>query len=303
MAWRKEAVGQTVRGEQEMALAFCRERIKEGSEHELVVARWPDGHEHTISGLTYGRLGEMMRVSHGASASQGPLWEGVHSQTNHKITVAQRVDRQLLVSVYEQSRQILQVKATAFGPIEDEHKQQPNENSTIQAALKFLEPIVINYCAGTLEKDEMKKERDRLLAELARTRPRSKKGVYKRPAAAQPMIPKSEPTTAPSSQACQEVLRRPAAATPMSPTSSQPLTRPSAATPTTRKKTKVENTESTTASGSTGGTESPAPTGPTVRNWKLRKHDGTPSRLPPVRDSALSVWTTGGLWQDLDRVL
>eukprot|EP00973_Karenia_brevis_P057375 7980962-Karenia_brevis.AAC.1 len=53
-----------------------------------------------------------------SSKSEGPLWEGVHSETwGNKIKIDQRVDRTLLLSVYEQGKQVRQVCCWDFGEL------------------------------------------------------------------------------------------------------------------------------------------------------------------------------------------
>jgi len=295
MAWRKaiDGGGGTL-GSEEPALPFKREEIRAGREEDVVVARWADGHEHAIPGLTYTTLGDLMRG--GQSVSQGPLWEGTHAKTMHKITVAQRVDRDLLVSVYEQSRQILQIKASKFGPLADEHRQAPNDNPTIQKAMKFLEPLVLKYCAGELEKEDLKKERDAMLEAMTRdTTSRSK-----RPAA-------STMTLGERGMALGRHLvhKRPAMAIGVGLVRKRPATATSEPRTPGKAETDVidDGTRALESSSPESMPSQPAQRPAKKRNWKLRapgpvdQHSAsTPSRLPPVRDSAMSVWTTGGLF-------
>ena len=77
----------------------------------------------------------------GRSSSTGDLWVGTHNQTKHKIVLKQRVDRVLLLSLYEQERHVLQVPVSSFGPNESEHVQLDREHPTLKKALAMMIPL------------------------------------------------------------------------------------------------------------------------------------------------------------------
>ena len=125
-----------------------------------VLAEWPDGCKSMIR-LTKNQL-------KGSHTAPGVLYENEHTQTHHKISIKQRVDRSLLMSVYEQNRQILQVKMNLFGPIDNENVQQPLDHPATQGALSLLtgKPLVDKYCAGELTQQQLKDTRAEALKDL-----------------------------------------------------------------------------------------------------------------------------------------
>eukprot|EP00972_Heterocapsa_arctica_P027402 4029007-Heterocapsa_arctica.AAC.1 len=101
------------------------------------MATWLSGETHEVPGLTIGKLKTFLRRGPGAgSSSTGELWTGTHCDTKHKVTIHQRVDRFLLLSMYEQQRQILQVRMNLFGPVANDHEQLPMGDCTLEAAMQ-----------------------------------------------------------------------------------------------------------------------------------------------------------------------
>ena len=130
-----------------------------------VVAEFADGDRHEIPGLSQGRLQSLVGRGGGGGGGRNPkesnvLWTGTHAETNHTITVAQRVDRALLLSVYEQARQVLMVRQNLFGPVPDEHQQSPLDDPTLQKALAFTKKIAASYANGEVAVAGLKDYRD-----------------------------------------------------------------------------------------------------------------------------------------------
>jgi hypothetical protein len=115
------------------------------------VATFDDGTTHEITDMTiakYKALKDGRKLPTGA----GILMTVERKLTKNKVTVAQRVDRTLLMSVYEQKRQIAQVRIDVFGPLPrqgDCTHVVPNDDPTILKCLKFLRPMVLAYADGT----------------------------------------------------------------------------------------------------------------------------------------------------------
>ena len=106
------------------------------AERQCVEAVWPDGdrkvmHEMSIEAYTNANKSRKKDEIE-------PLLVAEHKKNHHRVSVAQRTDRCLLISVYEQSRQVLQLRADAFGPLPD---PQPavttNDNPTIKKVWFF----------------------------------------------------------------------------------------------------------------------------------------------------------------------
>ena len=122
-----------------------------------VQAVWPDGVCRPVPGLTVGEL----KAVHGsrctnAVQSPGDIWEGTKIDTKHKIVVKQRTDRQLLVCIYEQSRQILQVRADYFAPL-DAQTMLENNHPAVCGAAEVLVPIAQAYCSLEIAKLDLRR--------------------------------------------------------------------------------------------------------------------------------------------------
>ena len=76
---------------------------------EKIVASWPDGSQHEIP-LTVREFIDMSVCKGGGVVAD--LWAMGSEVTSHRIAIRQRVDRDLLVSVYEQEKQVLMIKET-----------------------------------------------------------------------------------------------------------------------------------------------------------------------------------------------
>ena len=150
--------------------------------HAVVEAEFHDGSLNRVPGLTWEAFRALARD--GKSRGMGSLLSLQHVKTKHAITIAQRVDRKLLLSIYEQGRQKLQINQELFGPVPDQSTQSPISDATLAAALKFMTPIAERFAKNELDANELIPERDRLLALSNLIAP--KKGALKRPAAAPP---------------------------------------------------------------------------------------------------------------------
>ena len=100
-----------VKGFKEMSLSIEDENL--ALDEALVDLEFPDGTK-LVGTITYGQHRKAIAAVTG-SLKHDVLWEAEHEITHHKIWMAQRVDRRLLLSVYEQSRQICQVRLDVFG--------------------------------------------------------------------------------------------------------------------------------------------------------------------------------------------
>ena len=83
-----------------------------------------------------------------------------------QVHISQRVDRMLLLSVFEQGCQRLQVKMNLFGVVRDERVQEPKDSATLVAALAFLIPIAEMYMTGKLTKEQLIPYRNEALRSL-----------------------------------------------------------------------------------------------------------------------------------------
>lgn len=98
-------------------------QLQDGAADEApVVGEWPDGEKHAIADCSHGRY-KLLTVKKKA-ASEGSEWETEAKDTKHKIALCQKVDRNLLLIMQEQSRQVCMVQLRVFDDIADEKKSE-----------------------------------------------------------------------------------------------------------------------------------------------------------------------------------
>jgi hypothetical protein len=134
------------------------------SDDQGLACIWPDGYEAELE-QTHGWLKGLQRTS-GSKETMPSLWSGIHKITKHRITLKQRTDRELLISVFEQNAQILQVRADKFGsvPIVDGLQKRLNEDSeTLRKAIKFMTPILEAFIEDKIQKGDLKAEKDQIM--------------------------------------------------------------------------------------------------------------------------------------------
>ena len=122
------------------------------------VATIPEGHVATIPDWTYERL---LALFPGGARREGRdvLWESEHKTTFHRLYLAQRVDRNLLLSLYEQKGQILQLRLNLCGYIQDEHKQVEINHPALVFGLKIMIKLSEKYARDEISKDDLKNAR------------------------------------------------------------------------------------------------------------------------------------------------
>ena len=79
----------------------------------------------------------------------------------------------LLMSLYEQSSQILQVMVHMFGPMpkHEDGKEHPldNNHETVRKAAAFMIPLAELYAKGELDRTSLREEKNRLLKSIGST--------------------------------------------------------------------------------------------------------------------------------------
>jgi hypothetical protein len=143
-----------------------------------IVGTWPDNSFHGLS-MTVAQF--QLKLPAGPRAKT-TLYEVEHHATFHKIAIRQRADRHLLISVYEQSKQILQVRADVFGEVPEEVATMDPKEPVVVAAVEFLKPIVKDYASGRLSAKQLSEERDKRLE----AKGLGKSKILKRPSAKPP---------------------------------------------------------------------------------------------------------------------
>ena len=125
-----------------------------------------------VPGLTYEALRALMRTK--PHASTGKLWSCEHSQTRHRLYIEQRVDRKLLLSLFEQSKQRLQVRIDTFGPVADQNKQLPADDPVLKKALAFMVPLGVAFGDDKVDVLGLRRLRNDQLALLISATPTAK---------------------------------------------------------------------------------------------------------------------------------
>jgi hypothetical protein len=131
-----------------------------------MTATWDDGMVWNIAGLTVKRWRAKCEAKRRPKTEQ--LWEGTHHSSHNKLLLSQRTDRGLLLSFFEQGRQICSFPVKLFGPLpEPQPGAVPKNNETLQKAVDFLTPLCEGYATGQIvDGVELKKIRDEKLKEL-----------------------------------------------------------------------------------------------------------------------------------------
>lgn len=137
-----------------------------------IIATFVDGTNCDIVDFDCARYEQYM--SHSRKAHSAAPFDGTHKTTKHKIKVAKRSDRQPLVSIYEQQKQILQVAVKYF--------EGDSEEAQEQAAIVFMVDLATLYCEALVTKDDLKTKRNLKIAQLMQQKKIKSPGILKRPA-------------------------------------------------------------------------------------------------------------------------
>ena len=119
--------------------------LKGACDWEPIFADFPDG-PYEINDVTVAEWKEMKKGRGSRPKHDAPLWEMRHVTSNNELTINQRTDRKLLLSLYEQSKQILQLTMENWGPLPGVQPAVVDRSDpTLKAALAFLTPIAEAY--------------------------------------------------------------------------------------------------------------------------------------------------------------
>ena len=86
--------------------------------------------------------------------------------THHRLTIAQRKDRALLLSLYEPGKQVCMVRMNIFAPIANESEFLEKDHPALLCAYKLLKPIADEYAKGEIGRDKLYTMRDEALREM-----------------------------------------------------------------------------------------------------------------------------------------
>jgi hypothetical protein len=122
---------------------------------ELVQAEWLDS---AMQDILFSNVRFRDRVSAGRqSSSAGVLWESKHKVTHNQIIIKQQLIDE---HIYEQTRQILQVRMSMWAPIADKRVQHDAHHPAVIAAIEFLAPLAQKYCDAKISIERFRKLKD-----------------------------------------------------------------------------------------------------------------------------------------------
>ena len=151
----------------------------DANDDDPVIAMWEDGVTYTIPGLKVRDFKAGLRRS---VSREPPLWQGCKVVDGHEVTIDQRTDRFLLCCIWEQGRQVLQIRAELWG---DLPSPQPSvvekSHPTIRACLAFLTPLAEKFCDGSIaDAVNLKHARDVAMKSIGLSAARSVRQLSKR---------------------------------------------------------------------------------------------------------------------------
>ena len=162
---------------------FTTQVLEEGAaEDEPIRVEFADGMVHSIAEITLAEWRMLMKPANKTRNIQAIHWQGKHSITKNSLVVKDRVDRVLLVSLYDKGSQVLQIRKDKL----------PGD-----AVVEIMKKAAVMYSEDKLNKNTLKIFKAEQLKEHT--------AVRKRPAAA-PSAPSAQPplakrpAAAPSSQ-------------------------------------------------------------------------------------------------------
>jgi len=151
----------TAKGEKEFGVPIDVERAtREGT----ITAVFVDNTELQVADLTMGRLLGLL-APRGRSSRQGELWSGQHAETHHELYLKQRVDRALILVLFEQQRQVLMVRVDVFGGVASQRAPLASGDPTLVAAVQFMGEIGEKYAKGLVTRSCLIELRNTMLRE------------------------------------------------------------------------------------------------------------------------------------------
>jgi hypothetical protein len=162
--------------------------------------KWPDGMSLELPEKA-SFIRNLSRTNKTNGAGSGHFWQGIHKQASHNVSVQQRVDRNLLMSVQEQSRQVAQVRIDSFGPVDDQTQRLSWKHQAAIDAGEFMKALAQDYCDDKIKKEDLNETKNQRLKEhvsaaKAAARPKAAtKRVSSKQSDQNPKRSKSEPSS------------------------------------------------------------------------------------------------------------
>jgi len=150
LAWRRPA--QDPEAPIELAAPITAQALNGLGESDAVLATFAGGVRLAIAEMSVRRWKALTKQT-----VRAVLWEKEAMDTKHRVHIAQRTDRKLLCSVYEQGRQVCAVNTEDFGTLpEPQPSVVPVGHPALTAAVDFLIPLAELFCQGKYDGQSIK---------------------------------------------------------------------------------------------------------------------------------------------------
>lgn len=145
----------------------CPIDMNDGEDDQQVTAQWPDGFKIDLL-ETYNDLKLMSPERSKAMKDMNLLGiksrlSGLHKATKNTITVDQRVDRHLLIGMYENGKMICSHRVDHFGPVRNGNQRIGDEDPTLIKAFVFFKPIFTMYVNNKIKRDELHNVKNKMI--------------------------------------------------------------------------------------------------------------------------------------------
>ncbi len=149
----------------EFSIPLSAEALRDHNPLDPLPPKWDDGEVHTFPEHTVGEFRALVS-GRGRKQEVKTHWIGQHVATHNAITVQQRLDRCLLLSMYEQNSQVLQVRLDLFGEIENQFEYLPDDSPILIRGLRFIDEFATDYCRDKIVREKLVEVRDAKLKTL-----------------------------------------------------------------------------------------------------------------------------------------
>ena len=141
-------------------------KIEGLKDDDVPIGIWPDGWEAKLTGWTVKKIKDLSRGGK-AQKDLGTFFKIQHESTKNLLVVDQRTDRALLMSLYEQGKQICQVRVDKFGDLDQKSPSKlPNDHPVVKKAGDFMKEICEAYCKDEVAIEDLYKHRDLKLSQM-----------------------------------------------------------------------------------------------------------------------------------------
>ena len=170
-------------GTLEIGFPILLEKLANVSDGEEVVGEFPDGTKHKL-GVKVAAVKD--RAKGVRTWGDATLWQREHQKSGHVLSIKQSSCRQLLMSLYEQQKQVCMVRVDKFGDINNTNHVLPQDNPAVKKALFFMQAIGDAYAEGRIADTDLYPERDARLKRIQKLDEEERRTTTSSPAKRKP---------------------------------------------------------------------------------------------------------------------